>query len=59
VLIPAAILFAVLIGLTRLVLLAHFPTQVLGGWLLALAVVPAVARRLLPSVAFPESPDDH
>lgn len=59
VLIPAAILFAALIGLTRLILLAHFPTQVLGGWLLALAVVPAAAHCLLPRATSAESSDDH
>jgi membrane-associated phospholipid phosphatase len=36
--------FAVFIGLTRAALLAHWPTDVLGGWLLALAVVPLLAR---------------
>lgn len=40
-------LFAVAIGATRVVLLAHWPTDVLGGWLLALAVVPLIAA-LLP-----------
>ena len=32
--------FTISIGLTRVVLLAHWPGDVLGGWLLALAVVP-------------------
>ena len=36
--------FALFVGLTRLVLLAHWPADVLGGWLLALAVVPLLAR---------------
>lgn len=36
--------FAAFIGLTRVALLAHWPSDVLGGWLLALAVVPLVAR---------------
>jgi undecaprenyl-diphosphatase len=34
--------FAIFIGLTRLALLAHWPADELGGWLLALAVVPPV-----------------
>jgi undecaprenyl-diphosphatase len=38
------VVFALGIGLTRLILLAHWPSQVLGGWLLALAVVPPLAR---------------
>jgi len=36
-------LLAVGIGLTRVALLAHWPSDVLGGWLLSLAVVPALA----------------
>lgn len=36
--------FGVFIGVTRIALLAHWPTDVLGGWLLALAVVPLAAR---------------
>jgi undecaprenyl-diphosphatase len=43
-LVVAAAVFALGIGLTRLILLAHWPSQVLGGWLLALAVVPPLAR---------------
>ncbi|MCA2218483.1 phosphatase PAP2 family protein [Jidongwangia harbinensis] len=42
-LVAAAVGFALVIGLTRMVLLAHYPSQVLGGWLLASAVVPALA----------------
>jgi membrane-associated phospholipid phosphatase len=44
----AAALFALVIGATRMALLAHWPTDVLGGWLLALAVVPLVARAVTP-----------
>ncbi len=44
----AATLFALLIGLTRLTLLAHWPTEVLGGWLLGLTVVPLTAHFVLP-----------
>lgn len=42
--VTGAVLFAVAIGLTRMALLAHWPTDVLGGCLLALAVVPLLAR---------------
>lgn len=36
--------FALFVSLTRVALLAHWPADVLGGWLLALAVVPLAAR---------------
>jgi undecaprenyl-diphosphatase len=47
-----AVAFAAAVGLTRLALLAHWPADVLGGWLLALAVVPLAARaahRVVPA----------
>lgn len=47
VLVAAATAFAVVIGLTRVALLAHWPTDVLGGWLLALAVVPLVGQAIV------------
>ncbi|MDG4827349.1 phosphatase PAP2 family protein [Asanoa sp. WMMD1127] len=40
----AALAFALFIGWTRVALLAHWPTDVLGGYLLAAAVVPLAAR---------------
>jgi membrane-associated phospholipid phosphatase len=48
--------FAALIGLTRLVLLAHWPTDVLGGWLLALSVVPLLARAAPAATRTPGPP---
>jgi undecaprenyl-diphosphatase len=35
--------FAIFIGITRVALLAHWPADVIGGWLLALVVVPIAA----------------
>ncbi|MCW6010046.1 phosphatase PAP2 family protein [Micromonospora sp. CPCC 205371] len=42
--VSAAVLFALLVGATRIALLAHWPTDVLGAYLLTLAVVPLLAR---------------
>ncbi|MGI5148365.1 phosphatase PAP2 family protein [Plantactinospora sp. CA-294935] len=52
-----AVAFAAFVGLTRLALLAHWPTDVLGGWLLALAVVPLAARVVPPPAGSPQAPD--
>jgi undecaprenyl-diphosphatase len=38
-----AVAFAVFVGLTRVALLAHWPSDVAGGWLLGLGVVPLLA----------------
>lgn len=43
-LVAGAVALAVFVGGTRVLLVVHWPTDVLGGWLLALAVVPLTAR---------------
>jgi membrane-associated phospholipid phosphatase len=43
--------FVLAVGVTRVTLLAHWPSDVVGGWLLVLAVVPLVAR-VVSRVAF-------
>jgi membrane-associated phospholipid phosphatase len=50
--VTVAAAFVLVIGATRVTLLAHWPSDVIGGWLLVLAVVPLVARlvaRLVPT----------
>jgi membrane-associated phospholipid phosphatase len=42
--VAVAAAFALLIGATRVTLLAHWPADVIGAWLLVLAIVPPVAR---------------
>jgi membrane-associated phospholipid phosphatase len=42
--VAAGVALALFVGATRVLLLAHWPTDVLGGWLLALTVVPLTAR---------------
>lgn len=43
----SAAVFVLAIGLTRVSLLAHWPSDVLGGWLLAVTAVPLVARAVV------------
>ncbi|GAB2941854.1 hypothetical protein GCM10027280_33040 [Micromonospora polyrhachis] len=46
-----AVGFALFIAFTRLALLAHWPADVLGGWLLALVVVSLAARTATARIA--------
>ncbi|MBX6355677.1 MAG: phosphatase PAP2 family protein [Micromonosporaceae bacterium] len=51
--------FALAIGATRVTLLAHWPTDVIGAWLLVFAIVPLLARatgRLSSGSREPRSP---
>jgi undecaprenyl-diphosphatase len=53
--VAVAAAFVLAIGATRVTLLAHWPSDVIGAWLMVLAIVPLVARlvaRRLP----PKSP---
>jgi membrane-associated phospholipid phosphatase len=58
--VAVAAAFALAIGATRVTLLAHWPSDVVGAWLLVLAVVPLVARLTCRTVASrtPASPHD-
>ena len=42
--VAVAAVFTLVIGATRVTLLAHWPSDVIGAWLLVLAIVPLVAR---------------
>lgn len=42
--VAAGVVLALFVGATRVMLLAHWPMDVLGGWLLALTVVPLTAH---------------
>jgi membrane-associated phospholipid phosphatase len=53
-----AITWAALVGLSRILLLAHWPSDVLAGWLLATAVVLALLPIMYGSTAFLRSTRD-
>jgi membrane-associated phospholipid phosphatase len=50
----AGTVFVAGVGASRVAFAVHYPTDVLGGWLLALAVVAAAAAALTAAAAWPE-----
>jgi undecaprenyl-diphosphatase len=52
-------LWAVAVGISRVALVVHWPSDVIGGWLLAIAVVTAASSLLgRQSKPGPEHPDE-